>query len=84
MYYLCKVFDNWTLYDPESKVSRQLSRQEVEMMKSLFPALFKDSGKMLEAVQVNTIHPNKLMHLTASAAVVGTTGGSAAVRASSA
>lgn len=84
MYYLCKVFDTWTLYDADNNASRQLSRQEVETMKSLFPALFKDSGKMLEAVQVNTIHPNKLMHLTAPAAVASTTGGSAAVRASSA
>jgi hypothetical protein len=63
MYYICKFSDSWSLYDGKKNISRQLNREEVECMKNLFPGLTGDTGKILMAIQVSSINPNKLLQL---------------------
>jgi hypothetical protein len=63
MYYICKFSDSWSLYDGIKKVSKPLEKTEIDCLKNLFPALLNDPGKILLAVQVNSIQPNKLMNL---------------------
>jgi len=63
MYYICKFSDSWSLYDGKKNISRQLNKEEVECMKNLFPGLYNDTGKILMAIQVSSINPNKLLQL---------------------
>lgn len=64
MYYICKFSDSWSLYDGEKNSSRLLEKNEIECLKTLFPALLNDAGKILTAVQVSSIQPNKLEKLS--------------------
>lgn len=63
MYYICKFSDSWALYDGIRKNSRQLDKAEIECLKGLFPGLLQETGKILMALQVSSINPNKLLNL---------------------
>ncbi|GEP97709.1 hypothetical protein CCY01nite_39690 [Chitinophaga cymbidii] len=62
MYYICKFSDTWSLYDASRQLSRSLDADEVNSLKKLFPQLLKDN-KILTALQISTINPNKLLQL---------------------
>jgi hypothetical protein len=64
MYYICKFSGTWSLYDGIKNTSRLLEAQEVDCLKNLFSGLV-DSSKIMEALQITTISPNKLQQLTA-------------------
>lgn len=64
MYYICKFSEAWSLYDEKKNSSRLLDKNEIDCLKNLFPALLNESGKILTAVQITGIQPNKLMKLT--------------------
>jgi hypothetical protein len=64
MYYICKFSDSWSLYDGKKNSSRLLEKAEVDCVKNLFPALLNDNGKILTAVQITSIQPNKLVNLS--------------------
>ncbi|OQP65540.1 hypothetical protein A3860_17910 [Niastella vici] len=64
MYYICKFSDSWSLYDGKKNTSRLLDKAEIDCVKNLFPSLLNDSGKILTAVQINSIQPNKLVNLS--------------------
>ena len=64
MYYICKFSDSWSIYDGKKNSSRLLEKTEVDCLKNLFPSLLNDNGKILTAVQITGIQPNKLMKLT--------------------
>ena len=66
MYYICKLSDSWSLYDGKKNSSRLLEKNEIDCLKNLFPALLNDSAKILTALQVAEIQPNKLMKLSGS------------------
>jgi hypothetical protein len=63
MYYICKFSDTWSIYDGTKNNSRQLDNKEVECLKTLFPGLLQDTSKILTAIQVSSISPNKLLQL---------------------
>jgi hypothetical protein len=63
MYYICKFSDTWSIYDGIRSNSRQLESKEVECLKTLFPGLLLDANKILTAIQVSSISPNKLLQL---------------------
>jgi len=63
MYYICKFSDSWSLYDGKRNNSRQLNKEEVECLRGLFPGLLQETGKILMALQVSSINPNKLLNL---------------------
>ena len=63
MYYICKFFDTWSIYDGSRNNSRPLDNKEVECLKTLFPGLLQDAGKLLTAIQVSSINPGKLLLL---------------------
>jgi hypothetical protein len=65
MYYICKFSDSWSLYDGNKQTSRTLEKPEIEIIKNMFPGLLNDSGKILDAIQVSSIQPNKLISLSA-------------------
>ncbi len=64
MYYICKFSDSWSIYDGLKSLSRPLDKNEVECLKQLFPGLLGDTSKILAAIQISSIQPNKLMQLT--------------------
>ncbi len=64
MYYICKFSDTWSIYDGIRNDSRQLDSKEVECLKTIFPGLLLDANKILTAIQVSSINPNKLLQLT--------------------
>ena len=64
MYYLCKFSDSWSVYDAKSNSSRQLKSEEVESLKTIFPALLNNGNKILTAIKIEAINPNKLLQLT--------------------
>lgn len=64
MYYICKFSDTWSVYDTSKRNSRNLESTEVNCLKSLFPNLL-DESKILIALQINSINPNKLLQLPA-------------------
>jgi hypothetical protein len=66
MYYICKFSDSWSLYDGTKKSSRLLEKAEIDCVKNLFPSLLNDNGKILTAVQITSIQPNKLVNLSDS------------------
>ena len=63
MYYICKFSETWSIYDGFKNNSRQLESKEVECLKVLFPKLTGDDSKILSAIQISTINPNKLLQL---------------------
>jgi AICAR transformylase/IMP cyclohydrolase PurH len=63
-YYTCRFSDSWSIYDGIKRTSRQLDNKEVEILKALFPAVIFDEGRILSAIQVTSINPNKLLQLT--------------------
>lgn len=60
MYYVCKFSDSWILYDGIKLTSRNLEKAEADCLKKLFTSVLEDN-KMLLAIKVNSIQPNKLM-----------------------
>ncbi len=60
MYYICKFSDTWSLYDGTKQTSRSLDTEEISGLKKLFPQLLKEN-KILTALQISTINPNKLL-----------------------
>jgi len=64
IYYICRFSESWSIYDGKKNNSRLLEKNEIECMKNLFPDLLSDNGKILTAVQVNGIQPNKLINLS--------------------
>jgi hypothetical protein len=64
MYYLCKFSDSWSVLDGKSNTSRQLKADEIESLKSIFPQLFGNNNKVLSAIKVESINPNKLLQLS--------------------
>jgi hypothetical protein len=63
MYYICKFSDSWSVYDGKKNISRPLEKNEIDCLKNLFPALLDDNSKILTAIQINSIQPNKLVQL---------------------
>ena len=63
MYYICKFSDSWSLFDVKANKSHILEKNEIDCLNKLFPALLKDNGKMLLALQISNIQPNKLVNL---------------------
>ena len=63
MFYICRFSDNWSLYDVKANKSRPLNVEETELLKKLFGSLLNDNNKILSAVKVETISPNKLLQL---------------------
>jgi hypothetical protein len=63
MFYICRFSDNWSLYDVVTNKSRPLSADETELLKKMFGSLLNDNSKILSAVKVETISPNKLLQL---------------------
>ena len=66
MYYICEFSDSWTIYDENTQSSRQLDKGQVDSILSLFPAF--NNSKILEALHVRSIAPNKLLGLTTTSA----------------
>lgn len=64
MYYLCKFSDTWSVFDAKANSSRQLKTEEIEALKAIFPALFSNGNKILAAIKVESINPNKLLQLS--------------------
>jgi hypothetical protein len=71
MYYICKVFGTWTLFDGLKNTNRLLETQDVDCLKHLFPGLVGDSSKILLALQINAISPNRLQQLTTTEKLPG-------------
>lgn len=63
MFYICRFSDNWSLYDVKTNKSRPLNVEETELLKKLFGSLLNGNNKILSAVKVETISPNKLLAL---------------------
>ncbi len=63
MYYICRFSDSWSLYDGKKNSSRPLVREEIDCLKSLFPGLATETGKILTAIQVSSVKPGKLDQL---------------------
>lgn len=65
MYYICRFSDNWLLYDTAQNKSRPLEKEEMDLLQKLFGALLNDTGKLMSAVKVETLPPNKLLSIAA-------------------
>lgn len=65
IYYICKLFDSWSLYDGVKNTSRPLSKEELDCLKNLFPGLTADTGT-LTAIQVASIKAQRLMQLNST------------------
>jgi hypothetical protein len=63
MYYICKFSSSWSVYDGKRNVSRPLEKTEIECLENLFPELLKNETKILTALQISSIQPNKLLNL---------------------
>ena len=66
MFYICRFSDNWSLYDTKTNKSRPLTLEETELLNKIFGTLLNDSSKILSAVKVESISPNKLLQLPVS------------------
>jgi len=64
MYYLCKFSNEWSVYDETTAKSRQLKPEEIGMLQQVFPTIFNNNNKILAALKVESINPNKLMQLS--------------------
>jgi hypothetical protein len=67
MYYICKFSGTWSLYDEKTSNSRLLDAAEIDCLKRLFPRLVEDNTKILVALQITTIQPNRLAALVGQA-----------------
>ncbi len=63
MFYICRFSDNWSIYDTTTNKSRPITTEEMELLKKMFGALLNDTTKILSAVKVESIAPNKLLSL---------------------
>jgi hypothetical protein len=63
MFYICRFSDIWTIYDTKTNKSRPLTSDETDLLKKLFGSLLNDNSKILSAVKVETIAPNRLLQL---------------------
>lgn len=63
-YYICRFSESWSIYDGKKNSSRLLEKNEIECLRTLFPDLLNDNGKILTAIQVTGIQPNKLINLS--------------------
>ena len=66
MFYICRFSDNWSLYDTKTNKSRPLTLEETELLNKIFGTLLNDNSKILSAVKVESISPNKLLQLPVS------------------
>jgi hypothetical protein len=71
MYYLCKFSNSWSVYDAKSNSSRQLKPEEIESLKTIFPGVFNTGNKILTAIKVEAINPNKLLQLSLPDKLIG-------------
>jgi hypothetical protein len=63
MYYICKFSSSWSVYDGKRNIGRPLEKGEIECLENLFPELLKTETKILTALQISSIQPNKLLNL---------------------
>lgn len=63
MYYICRFSDSWSLYDALKNNSRLLKNDEVEILKNVFPSLLSDGSKILTALKIESVNPNRLSQL---------------------
>jgi hypothetical protein len=63
MFYICRFSDNWSIYDTSTNKSRPLEKDEMGLLKKMFGPLLNDNSKILSAVKVEAISPNKLLAL---------------------
>jgi hypothetical protein len=63
MFYICRFSENWLLYDTMTQKSRPLTTEEAALLSQLFGHMFLDTSKILSAVKVESISPNKLLSL---------------------
>ena len=63
MYYICKFAGTWAVFDSTKNSSRLLESAEVDCLKTLFPAVLKESTKLMESFQISPIAPTKLPEL---------------------
>jgi hypothetical protein len=63
MYYICRFSNNWSVYDAGRNTSRQLEPEEITCLQKLFGPLVNDQTKILTAIKVESISPNKLLQL---------------------
>jgi hypothetical protein len=63
MYYICKFSSSWSIYEVKKGTSRPLEKSEIDCLETLFPELLKNETKILTALQISSIQPNKLLNL---------------------
>ena len=63
LYFICKVFDTWSLYDSTKSSTRVLDKQELDSIKNIFPKIMSDESTPLQAFQFTTISYNKLLQV---------------------
>ena len=63
MYYICKFSSSWSIYEVKKGISRPLEKHEIDCLETLFPELLKNETKILTALQISSIQPNKLLNL---------------------
>lgn len=66
MYYICKFSQTWSVYDGVHHTSRNLEATEVHCLKTMFPSIVGEN-KILIALQVSSINPNRLLQLPMNA-----------------
>jgi hypothetical protein len=67
MYFVCKFFETWTLYEKTNDTSRLVTPAEMQSLRTLFPSLLGGQADLLMALQV-TSHPfNKLQQIKKTA-----------------
>ena len=71
-YYVCGFSGTWSLFDKTKGNSRLLLPKEVELIKTLFSAAFKE-GAVLDALILTPISANKLQQLTSEESIVKVT-----------
>lgn len=59
MYNVFLFLDSWILYDVAAKVKKPLTVAQANLLKELFPLLFLEN-KVLNAIQISNVNPNKL------------------------
>ena len=69
MYLVCKLFGTWTLYNGNSKTSKTLSPQQIELVKDLFSDDLTENA-ILDTLKVIPISASKLKQETAAMTIV--------------
>lgn len=75
MIYILVFSNTWTIYDPDSKKGVPLSSDKVALLQELFSKFMADN-KILLALQVSPINPNRLLQLPASGSTTSKKGSS--------